>query len=183
MNYKDIQKEVIERYRVKIDTNSSCWGRMHAHVKERRICKWKAKNSIQATFDLFHEIGHIETTTSKMRRMESELYATLWAFDRCREYGLKIPAKTFELYRDYIWRELERGKRRGGTGYPEIDLPIDVVEDLGYETRYFLLNGNGELIFEGGTDRAEVERYMRCTYSGNDIRSLGLNVVGLEVCN
>lgn len=128
MKYKEIQWDVIEKYRVKIEWCSSCWGRMHAHVRERKICKWRPKNSVQATFDLFHEIGHIETTKSNMRRMEQEYYATLWAFDRCREYGIKIPFKTWKLYRDYIYRERDRGIRRGGTGYPEISLPTDIVQ-------------------------------------------------------
>lgn len=130
MNYLEIQNEVITKYRVDLCDGTKCkndWQRMHAHVKQRRVCKWKQKNSIQATFDLLHEVGHIETTKSSMRRMEAELYATLWAFDRCREYGLKIPAKTWELYRDYIHMELDRGLRRGGKDYPEIDLPIDII--------------------------------------------------------
>lgn len=127
MTYKEIQADVIERYHIKIDEKSECWGRMHAHVRERKICKWKSKNSIQATFDLLHEIGHIENNKGCKRRMEQELCATLWAFDRCREYGIKIPAKTWEEYRDYIYRERDRGIRRGGTGYPEISLPIDII--------------------------------------------------------
>lgn len=127
MTYKEIQEDVIRRYNIKIETNSKCWGRMHAHVRERKICKWKPKNSVQATFDLLHEIGHIETTKSGMRRMEAELYATLWACDRCREYGIKIPPKTWEGYRDYIYMERDRGIRRGGKGYPDIELPIDII--------------------------------------------------------
>ena len=127
MTYKEIQDDIIKRYHVTIDTNSTCRCRMHAHIKQRRVCKWKPKNSIQTTFDLLHEVGHIETTKSTMRRAESEYYATLWAFDRCREYGIKIPPKTFEAYRDYIYRERDRGLRRGGKGYPEIDLPIDII--------------------------------------------------------
>ena len=127
MNYKQIQEDVIRKYNITIDEHSKCYRRMHAHVKERKVCKWIPKNSIQATFDLFHEIGHIETTTSGMRRMEKELYATLWAFDRCRDYGIKIPQKTFQLYRDYIYQELDRGIRRGGKGYPSINLPTDII--------------------------------------------------------
>lgn len=45
MNYKEIQNEVINKYRIKIEEHSTCWGRMHAHVKERKICKWHQKNS------------------------------------------------------------------------------------------------------------------------------------------
>lgn len=127
MTYIEIQQDVISRYGIKIDTDSKCWGRMHAHIRERKVCKWKPKNSVQATFDLLHEIGHIENNKGKLRRMEAELYATLWAFDRCREYGIKIPAKTWETYRDYIYLELDRGKRRGGNGYPAIELPIDII--------------------------------------------------------
>ena len=123
MNLIDIQKEVIARYKIDICDGSKCaddWYRMHAHVKERRVCKWKPAASIKATFDLFHEIGHIETTTSKMRRCESEYYATVWAVERMWEYGLddRISDTIKKRYQEYIWRELDRGIRRGGAGYP-----------------------------------------------------------------
>jgi len=69
-----------------------------------------------------HEVGHIETTKSWMRRAESEYYATMWALDRCREYGLTVPEKTLKTYQDYIDRELKRGMRRGGSGYGQLIL-------------------------------------------------------------
>ena len=122
MTYKDIQAQVVERFRVKLDEHSCCYGRMHAHVRERRVCKWHPKNSVQATFDLLHEVGHIETNRSGMRRAEQEYYATKWALDRAAEYGLEIPASVRKEYQDYINMEVERGKRRGGTGYHKMIL-------------------------------------------------------------
>lgn len=119
--YIDIQNDVIAKYRIDLCDGSKCkrdWSRTHAHVKMRRVCKWKQKNSIQATFELFHEIGHIETTKSHMRRCESEYYATIWAIQMFREYGLNVPEKTINDYQDYIDREVDRGKRRGGKNYP-----------------------------------------------------------------
>lgn len=113
----DIQKEVISDYHINIDPNSHCWGRMHAHVKERKVCKWKPRNSVQSTFDLFHEIGHIETTKSNMRRCEEEYYATVWAIKKLKEYGIQPPMKTIQEYQDYIDYELARGMRRNGSGY------------------------------------------------------------------
>lgn len=110
----EAQNEVIKKYRITICTNSTCWNRMHAHVKERKVCKWKQANSIRCTFDLFHEIGHIETHTAKMRRCESEYYATVWAMDRCKEYGLEVPESIIKVYQDYINMEHDRGVRRGG---------------------------------------------------------------------
>lgn len=116
--FTDIQNEIIKLYNIKIDTDSKCWSRTHAHVRERRVCKWKQSNSIQSTFTLLHEIGHIKTTTSKMRRCESEYYATMWCLNVCKEYGLKVPNDIIEKYQRYIYRELDRGLRRGGANYP-----------------------------------------------------------------
>lgn len=121
MTYIEIQNEVIKKYRIDLCDGTKCrngdWSRTHAHPKQRRVCKWKQKNSVQSTFDLLHEVGHIETTTGKMRRAEEEYYATMWAIEKAKEYGLTIPEKTRRLYQDYIDMTADRGIRRGGTGY------------------------------------------------------------------
>lgn len=125
MRYTEIQDEVIKKYRIDLCNGTKCkndWSRMHAHVRQRRICKWKQKNSIQATFDLFHEIGHIMTTKSGMRRCEEEYYATVWALDESKKYGLEVPEKIIEDYQKYIDMERDRGIRRGGSGYAKFVL-------------------------------------------------------------
>lgn len=125
MTHAQIQAEVIAKYRIDICDGTKCqndWRRTHAHVKERRICKWKQANSIRSTFTLLHEVGHIETTKSSMRRAESEYFATAWAIARCKEYGLEVPESIRKLYQDYIDREKDRGQRRGGTGYGNLKL-------------------------------------------------------------
>lgn len=117
-SFLEIQKEIIENYKIVIVENSTCKSRMHTHCDgTRRICKWQPKNSIVATFDLLHEVGHIMTTTSKMRRVEAEFYATIWAIERCKEYGLEIPTLILNRYQKYIDMELDRGLRRGGANY------------------------------------------------------------------
>lgn len=115
--YIEIQKAAIEKYNIRINPYSQCRARTHAHIRKRTVCKWDYKNSAAATFTLFHEIGHIENNNSRMRRYEQEFYATEWAIERCREYGVVIPEKIRREYEDYIQRELDRGLRRGGTGY------------------------------------------------------------------
>lgn len=125
MTYTEIQNDVIRKYRIDLCDGTKCkndWSRMHAHPKQRRVCKWKQKNSIQSTFDLLHEIGHIENNHGRMRRAEEEYYATAWAIMKCKEYGLTVPAKTVKEYQDYIDMEVERGKRRGGAGYGNLCL-------------------------------------------------------------
>lgn len=120
MTHFEIQEEVIRKYHIDICDGTKCandWQRTHAHVKQRRVCKWKRAASVQSTFTLLHEIGHIMTTKSWMRRCESEYYATVWALERCREYGIKVPEKTIRSYQNYIDREKDRGVRRGGAGY------------------------------------------------------------------
>jgi hypothetical protein len=118
MSFKEIQDEVISKYRITIVENSKCYSRTHIHVKQRKICKWKQASSIQSTFTLFHEIGHAENNNSKMRRCEEEYYATVWAIDKCKEYGLKIPQSIIDNYQRYIYRELARGHRHRGNNYP-----------------------------------------------------------------
>ena len=99
MKYTEIQADVVKKYRVDLCDGTKCendWSRTHAHVKKRRVCKWKPVNSVQSTFTLLHEIGHIETTKSYMRRCEEEYYATVWALEKCKEYGIEVPAKEIE---------------------------------------------------------------------------------------
>ena len=120
MTYTEIQNEIINKYNIDICDGSKCqndWRRTHAHVKERRVCKWKQSNSIVSTFTLLHEVGHIETTTNKMRRCEAEYYATVWAIEKCKEYGIKIPSKVIKKYQDYVDMEMRRGLRRNGGNY------------------------------------------------------------------
>ena len=124
-NYIDIQNELIAKYRIDLCDGSKCkddWSRTHAHVRERRICKWKQANSFVSTFTLFHEVGHIENNDSKMRRAEEEYYATVWAIDRLREYGIRTPQSTLFKYQRYILLEKARGVRRGARRYDELNL-------------------------------------------------------------
>ncbi len=126
MNYKDIQNEVIKKYRIDLCDGTRCkdgdWSRTHAHIKQRRVCKWKQANSIQSTFTLFHEIGHIVNNRSGMRRAEEEYFATVWAIAECEKYGIEVPRKIIEDYQEYIDDEIDRGIRRGGTGYGKLKL-------------------------------------------------------------
>lgn len=124
MKYIDIQNEVIKNYRIDICDGTKCedgdWDRMHAHPKKRRVCKWKQMNSAACTFDLLHEIGHIENNNGKMRRCEEEYHATVWAIEVMKQYGIvdKISDQTKRLFQRYIYQERERGVRRGGANYP-----------------------------------------------------------------
>lgn len=117
MKYINIQNDIINELRIDICDGTKCendWRRTHSHVKTRRICKWNQQNSITSTFTLLHEIGHIKTTKSKMRRCESEFHATKWAINKAEEYNLKVGDKIIERYQNYINMEHDRGVRRGG---------------------------------------------------------------------
>ena len=132
--YTQIQNEVIEKYRIDICDGTRCkdgdWSRTHAHVRLRRVCKWKQANSLASTFTLLHEVGHIMTTQSWMRRAEEEYYATVWALDECKRYGLEAPQKLIKEYQDYIDMEIDRGKRRGGDGYGALNLSRHIRPNL-----------------------------------------------------
>lgn len=125
MNYTEIQNEVINKYRIDICDGTKCandWRRTHAHPKQRRVCKWQQANSVRSTFTLLHEVGHVQTYKSKMRRAESEYYATVWALEEAKKYGIEIPQKIIDKYQKYIDMEMARGASRGGSGYGDLRL-------------------------------------------------------------
>lgn len=128
MTFTEIQTEIVKKYRIDLCDGTRCkdgdWSRTHAHPKQRRVCKWKAANSFVSTFTLLHEVGHIENNNGKMRRCEEEYFATVWAIERCKEYGLSIPQGTIDKYQKYIDSELYRGLRRGGGGYSKQALQL-----------------------------------------------------------
>ena len=125
MTYKEIQDDVVRKYRIDLCDGTKCrddWSRTHAHVKIRRVCKWRQANSMKSTFTLLHEVGHIENNDATMRRAEEEFHATIWALERAREYGMEVPEEEVERYQRYINMERDRGLRRGGKGYGNLDL-------------------------------------------------------------
>ena len=122
MKYIDIQNDIVKRYRIRLRPDSDCWGRTHAHIKQRTVCKWKQRNSVASTFALFHEIGHIVNNKGYLRRAEQEYYATVWAIDMFREYGLDVPERIIDNFQKYIDSEVRRGVRRGGTNYGDLSL-------------------------------------------------------------
>lgn len=137
MTYIEIQNDIIKRYKIDLCDGTKCddgdWGRMHAHVRERRVCKWKQKNSLRCTFDLFHEIGHIENNHAGMRRAEEEFHATTWAIDRLKEYGIQVPKSILFLYQRYVLVEIARGMRRGGRSYGDLNLYAHAGYDISLE--------------------------------------------------
>ena len=115
VDYIMIQNEMIVKYNVDLVIDSKCWQRTHAHCDDnsRRICKHKVVNSYKSLFTLLHEIGHLETYKSSMKRCESESAATVWAIERIKELGLPVKRKITKSYKKYIQRTYDRGVRRG----------------------------------------------------------------------
>ena len=119
--YIDIQHALVRKYRITIDTYSSCWSRMNVHPRERRVCKFAYANSYRRTFSLMHEIGHIEGSNSKARRCEDEYNATQWAIDHLADYGLEPDKEIIASYQRYINREHARGVRRHCKTLPPLE--------------------------------------------------------------
>ena len=113
MNWIDLQETMIAKYGIKVTVMSPCWQRTHIHIKTRMLCKWKQKNSYDSTFILFHEIGHVMTTTPNMKRCEKESEATRWAVNQFRELGIPIRRKVVSKYKKYVRMSYERGVARG----------------------------------------------------------------------
>ena len=62
------------------------------------------KPSAWDIFAFLHEIGHIMTNTTSMKRYEQEYLATQWAIDKAKEIGFDVPEKYITTYQNYIWK-------------------------------------------------------------------------------
>lgn len=72
-------------------------------------------------FAFLHEIGHILTNTSKMKRCEQEYAATQWALDEARKIGFAVPYGFIVTYQNYIWNWREKSIRLKGNNIPSKD--------------------------------------------------------------
>jgi len=113
MNYKKIQEQLVLDFKIIMDPESKCWSRTHAHCKERKICKLRIKESYGSLFSLLHEIGHIETDKSNMKRAEQESVATLWARTKIQELRLPVKRNVMNKYKAYITNTYRAGVRHG----------------------------------------------------------------------
>lgn len=69
-------------------------------------------------FDLLHEIGHIQTNNTSMKRCEEEFYATQWAIEHIEKYDIKIPKERLKEFQKYIWMWRDVGIRHRAKNIP-----------------------------------------------------------------
>ena len=78
--FLDIQQDAIKRYGVTLCYGELCkddWQRTHVHIREKKICKWYPKNSIQSTITLLHK-----TTRRKPPRFRGNVAKSANSFVR-----------------------------------------------------------------------------------------------------
>ena len=110
-NYKHWFSALFIEYRLKnisiyLDTN----GEYYSYIPEREVHlpkNFRDNITEWGMFAFLHEIGHIMTNTTKMKRYQQEFLATQWAIDTAKELQFKISPETIDIYQQYIlkWRE------------------------------------------------------------------------------
>lgn len=92
-----------------------------SYIKERivEVPKCTILNPDEwSLFAFLHEIGHIMTNNTKMKRCEQEYLATKWAIKESTEIGFKVPKKYITVYQNYIWEWRDRGIKCGAKKIP-----------------------------------------------------------------
>lgn len=69
-------------------------------------------------FDLLHEIGHIKTNKTGMKRCMEEYLATQWALDHAKKYKVKVTKGLINIFQKYIWDWRETGIKHKGKNMP-----------------------------------------------------------------
>jgi len=93
----------------------------HSYVnkKEVHLPKSIIANPTEWTlFAFMHEIGHIQTNVSNMKRCMQEYLATQWALDKSKEIGFAVPTIYISTYQNYIWRWRDKSIKANGKNVP-----------------------------------------------------------------
>ncbi len=69
-------------------------------------------------FAFLHEIGHVITNDSCMKRCQQEYLATQWAIKEAKRIGFDVPENFIEIYQDYIWKWRDKGIKCGAKEMP-----------------------------------------------------------------
>ena len=78
-----------------------------SYLKSRRVClpaDTFSNPTVWSVFAFLHEVGHIKTNTTKMKRYEQEYHATQWAIKEAKRRGFKVPKNIINIYQKYIWK-------------------------------------------------------------------------------
>lgn len=86
----------------------------YALIVSRKVILPKSIKKEQTEWSLFaflHEIGHILTNRSTMKRYEMEYLATQWALDEAKRIGFQVPREYISTYQRYINSYAKKIKR------------------------------------------------------------------------
>lgn len=72
-------------------------------------------------FAFLHEIGHVLTNKSDMKRCQQEFLATQWAIKEAKRIGFDVPPSYIKTYQDYIWKWRDKGIKCGAKQIPTCD--------------------------------------------------------------
>lgn len=117
----ELQYEVINKYKEIIDFRVSSQTVAYCYVPERIVYIHTHDflyPTVNSFFDLLHEIGHILTNTSDMKRCQEEFYATEWAINEMKKYGYELSDERKNEFQQYIWKWRETGIKLKGKNMP-----------------------------------------------------------------
>ena len=96
----------------------------YSYILSKRIVIPRSVKTHQTEWSLFaflHEIGHIMTNTTKMKRCTQEYLATQWAIDEAKRIGFNVPKDYIETYQDYIWNWRSRAIKLKAKVVPTVE--------------------------------------------------------------
>lgn len=139
-------------------------------------------------FDIYHEIGHLETNTLDMERYMEEYTATIWAIKACGKRKIYVSPQTIMVYQDYIRGFRDKSPNRSKisdkdialplTLYPNTDRIIDVPTDAVMEIPTGRVNKKP--VVSANTDIISYLRSQNVEFVDRRLKGGNLTIVGTE---
>lgn len=177
--WRDQMLKVISEYEHKYKFYSTKETPAYCYIDSKEIyipeSYWKYPYSKYA-FDVYHEIGHLETNSLDMEAYQQEYLATVWAIHAMNERRLYIAPRTFSLYQKYIAGYRDNSVDRDAVSDEDIALPAALNVGFNRNTAR-VINGDGEPCV---MDLVSYLKSRNVEFVDNRMKGGNLTIVGTE---
>ena len=140
--------KIINEYSGKYEFHSTKEYSAYCYIGTKEIYipeSYKRYPCSKFLFDIYHEIGHLETNSLDMESYQQEYLATVWAIKTCNKRKIRIAPQTIAMYQRYIGEHRDKSPNRSkisdrdialpillnpGTNRNVVDIPADLVREV-----------------------------------------------------
>lgn len=126
--YNRMTEMLIDEYKNKYKFFETSDDTAYCYIPTKEIyvpTRYSQYPCLKNLFDVFHEIGHLETNTEDMETYQQEYLATVWAIKECNRRKIHLTPDIIIMYQKYIIKHRDQSPNRNKIPDFAIRLPFE----------------------------------------------------------